>query len=401
MKKHLIYFLILLPALFLASGCQKYEVGNPPASTVANFTFTATNSSNAPCVVTFTNSSLNAKGYLWDFGNGQTSTEANPVVTYDSAGFYTVKLTCTPVNDVYYNQLVKTQVVNIKDPNAGLTQVLYFTTRGLPNGGVHFVILDDNTPVIQDFAPVSIPWLRPYGITADTARSKVYVSDYTNNVIYRFNADGTNPVKILDASVPGQELCNTPEALMVVGDKLYWGSPGGIYRCNLDGTNPEIYNPGLEFPIDMQYDPKTDMIYLVNEYLPEDGHNGGYFTLNFDGTNLQEPITDVDGTAIEVDTETGRVYIAAYNDYGPTMPDMAIYSCNIDGTSVSKIGDLGTKATWGIAIDNKQDKLFWGVKNHNTTPNGKIIRSNMDGTGQEDWIIDVNPNAMQAVWIKL
>jgi hypothetical protein len=397
MKKHIIYFLMLLPAVFIASGCQKYEVGNPPASTVANFTYSATNSSKAPCVVTFTNTSLNAAGYLWDFGNGQTSTETNPVVAFDTFGQFTVTLTCTAVNDVYYNQLVKTMVINIKDPNAGLTQVLYYTTRGPVNGGVHMVILDGNAPVIADFA--SVPLSRPYGITADTAHSKVYVSDFTNNVIYRFDADGTNPVKILDNTM--SELCNTPEALMVKGDKLYWGSPGGIFRCDLDGKNPEIYNPGLEFPIDMQYDPKTDMIYLVNEYLPEENHNGGYFTLNFDGTNLQEPIKDVDGTAIEVNTLTGKVYIAAYNDYGPTMPDLAIYSCNVDGTSVSKIGDLGTKATWGIAIDNKRNKVFWGYKISNTAPDGKIIRANLDGTGAEDWIKNTNPQAMQAVWIKL
>lgn len=399
MKKQLIYFLVLLQALFIASGCKKYEVGTPPASTVANYIYSATNNAKAPCQVTFTNQSLNAAGYYWDFGNGKTSTEANPVVSFDTPGQYTVTLKCTAVNDVYYNQLVKKLIINIKDPNAGLTQVLYFTTRGLPNGGVYFTVLDGNAPVVQNFSPIAFQ--RPYGIVADTARSKVYVSDYTLNVIYRFDADGTNPVKILDATVPGQELCNMPEALMIVGDKLYWGSPGGIFRCDLDGKNPEKHFPGIEFPIDMQYDSKTGRVYLVNEYAPDDGHNGGYFTLNLDGTDLKQPITDVDGTAIEVDPATGKVYIAAYPDYGPTMPEMAIYSCNADGTGVAKIGDCGSKATWGIAIDSKRQKLFWGVKNHNTTANGKIIRSNLDGTGQEDWIINVNPNAMQAVWIKL
>jgi PKD repeat protein len=398
MKKHLIYFLLLLPVLFLALGCKKYEVGNPPASTVANFTYSATNSSKAPCVVTFTNASLNANGYLWDFGNGQTSTDPNPVANYDTPGIYTVKLTCTPVNDVYYNQLIKTMVITIKDPNAGLTQVLYFTTRGVPSGGAHLVILNGEAPVVQDFAPIAFS--RPYGIAADTSNSKVYVSDYTLNVIYRFDADGTNPVKILDGAVAGQELCSTPEALMVVSGKLYWGSPGGIFRCDLDGKNPEIYNPGLEFPIDMQYDPISKKIYLVNEYLPDDGHNGGYFHLNFDGTDLQEPITDVDGTAIEVNPETGKVYVAAYNDFGPSMPELAIYVCNTDGTSISKIGDCGTKATWGVALDNKRNKLFWSVKNSNSGTDGKIVRSNLDGSGQEDWITAINPNAMQAVWIK-
>jgi len=396
MKKHLIYFLMLLPVLFIASGCQKYEVGNPLPSTLADFTYSATNGSNAPCKVTFTDKSISANGYLWDLGNGQTSTEANPVVNYDTPGLYTVTLTCTAVNDVYYNQLVKTQVVNIKDPNAGQTQVLYYTTRGPVVGGVHMVILNEDAPLVQDFEATDMQ--RPYGITVDTAHSKVYVSDYLLGIIYRFDADGTNPEKILDLSVPGQEIVDSPEALMVVGDKLYWGRPGGIYRCDLDGKNPELYNPALEFPLDMQYDPKKDMIYLVND---KETYTGGYFSLNFDGTALTEPIPDIDGTAIEVNTETGKVYIAGYASAGTLMPDNAIYMSNLDGTSLSKIGEYGSKATWGIAIDNKRGKLFWGHKMSNSAPDGKIIRANLDGSGQEDWLTGVSPHAMQVVWVKL
>jgi len=396
MKKHLIYFLMLLPALFLASGCQKYEVGNPPASTVADFTYSATNNSNAPCVVTFTNKSLNANGYLWDFGNGQTSTEANPVVSYDSAGLYTVKLTCTPVNDVYYNQLVKTLVINIKDPNAGLTQVFYFTSRGPANGGVHMVVLNDEAPQILDFASVPLP--RPYGITVDSANRKVYVSDYSINTIYRFDADGTNPLKILDGAVPGQELCNSPEALMVVGDKLYWGSPGGIFRSNLDGSSPELYNSALEFPLDMQYDHERNKIYLVND---KESYSGGFFSLNYDGSALTENIPDIDGTALEVNTVTGKVYIAGYASAGTVMPDNGIYMSNIDGTQLSKIGEYGAKATWGIAVDYKREKLFWSYKMTNSVPDGKIIRANLDGSAPEDWITGVSPHAMAIAWIKL
>ncbi len=396
MKKNLIYFLMLLLVLFLVPGCQKYEVGNPLPSTVADFSYSATNSSKAPCVVTFTNKSLNAKGYLWDFGNGQSSTEANPVVPFSTPGLFTVKLTCTAVNDVYYNQLIKTMVINIKDPNAGLTQVLYYTTRGPVNGGAHLIVLNDNAPVVQDFASVNLP--RPYGITVDTAHSKVYVSDYSINTIYRFDADGTNPLKILDGAVAGQEICQSPEALMVVGSKLYWGSPGGIFRSDLDGKNPEVYNSAYEFPLDMQYDPKTNKVYLVND---KTDYTGGYFSLNFDGTGSAEPIPDIDGTAIEVNTETGKVYIAGYASAGTLMPDNGIYMSNLDGTSLSKIGDYGTKATWGIAIDNKRGKLFWSYKISNSNPDGKIIRANLDGSGPEDWLKGVSPHAMLAAWIKL
>jgi len=397
MKTNPIYFLIFLAALIAASGCKKYELGNPSASTVAVFSYTATNSAKAPCEVSFTNESLNAAGYYWDFGNGQTSTEANPVVQFDTPGLYTVKLTCTPVNDVYYNSLVKTMVLNIKDPNAGLTQVLYFTTRGPDNGGVHYVLLNDSTRTIQDF-PNSVELPRPYGICVDTAHMKVYVSDYYINVIYRFNADGTDPVKILDGAVAGQELCNSPEALMVAGDKLYWGSPGGIYRCDLNGANPEIYNPAFEYPLDMQWDPVNNKIYLVNDH---DSYSGGYFELNFDGTGLVENIPDIDGTAIEVNVETGKVYIAGYAASGTVMPENGIYMSNIDGTQLSKIGEYGTKATWGIALDHKRNKLFWGVKNSNSAPDGKIVRSNLDGSGLEDFVTNVSPHAMQVEWVKL
>lgn len=46
-------------------------------------------------VATFTNRSYDATTYLWDFGDGQMSTEANPVHTYSNPGVYTVRLTGT------------------------------------------------------------------------------------------------------------------------------------------------------------------------------------------------------------------------------------------------------------------------------------------------------------------
>lgn len=48
-----------------------------------------------PAKVTFTNLTENADAYLWDFGDGQTSTEASPTHTYLLSGKHTVKLTAT------------------------------------------------------------------------------------------------------------------------------------------------------------------------------------------------------------------------------------------------------------------------------------------------------------------
>ncbi len=43
----------------------------------------------------FTNGSINADSYLWDFGDGNTSTEESPTHTYAEANIYTVTLTST------------------------------------------------------------------------------------------------------------------------------------------------------------------------------------------------------------------------------------------------------------------------------------------------------------------
>ncbi len=52
-----------------------------------------------------------ATSYFWDFGNGQTSTQTNPTVTYASVGQYTVSLTLTDPLCSY----TQTSVINLYD----------------------------------------------------------------------------------------------------------------------------------------------------------------------------------------------------------------------------------------------------------------------------------------------
>ncbi|HET8859196.1 PKD domain-containing protein [Marivirga sp.] len=60
------------------------------APIAANFTSAVTE-----LTVNFTNTSLNAETYMWDFGDGTTSTEENPTHTYAADGTYPVTLTAT------------------------------------------------------------------------------------------------------------------------------------------------------------------------------------------------------------------------------------------------------------------------------------------------------------------
>ncbi|NCC72512.1 MAG: PKD domain-containing protein [Sphingobacteriia bacterium] len=401
MKKNSIFTMLLMLGLFITNSCEKYELGNPLPSTVADFTETISNNSYAPCDVTFTNKSLNATSYHWDFGNGQTSNEENPTIHYETPGLYNVTLTCTAENDVHYNQLKKSKVINIKDITAGFTQVLYFTTRTTGYAGIYFVVLNDEAPLVQEFEPHDY-MNRTYGIAVDSVNSKVYITDWSMECIYRYDADGKNPVRILDASVPGQEMVGDPQGIFIHDNKIYWGRTGGIYRANLDGTEPEEFiatgTVPIEYPLDMNFNRATGKIYLCND---KDAYSGGVFEVNIDGTGFTEVVPDVDVTAMDADFSNETLFLAGYASEGTLIEDYGIYSCKLDGSNLVKIGEYGLKATWGVTIDPKRDKLYWAFKNSNSSPDGKIVRSNFDGTGMEDVVNDTNPVAMSIGWVKL
>jgi PKD repeat protein len=71
------------------TASQLVQIMPPPP--VANFS--GGQSGCAPVTVTFTNSSEYGNTYLWDFGDGNTSIQENPVYTYFFPGVYSVSLT--------------------------------------------------------------------------------------------------------------------------------------------------------------------------------------------------------------------------------------------------------------------------------------------------------------------
>ncbi len=82
MKKQSVFFIAATLMAVLLISCEKDD---PPTAS-----FTAAINGYE---VTFTSKVTKATTYSWDFGDGGTSTEANPVHTYDESGTFTVKLT--------------------------------------------------------------------------------------------------------------------------------------------------------------------------------------------------------------------------------------------------------------------------------------------------------------------
>ncbi|MDT8272906.1 MAG: PKD domain-containing protein [Desulfomonilia bacterium] len=122
--------------------------------TTAGFTADPT-SGMEPLTVTFTNTSSGTiSSYLWEFGDGETSTEQNPSHTYSTAGTFTVTLTATGA----YDSDATTSTITV---NPG---IVYVSLNGsMDNSGRSW---ENAVPTIQRAIDLSSPggqiWVR-YG----------------------------------------------------------------------------------------------------------------------------------------------------------------------------------------------------------------------------------------------
>lgn len=81
----------------------------PVPDPIASFNYGG--SMETPAVITFTNTSQNADSYLWEFGDGTTSTATNPSKTYNTKGTYTVTLTANNTSTGKSNQTSQNLVI--------------------------------------------------------------------------------------------------------------------------------------------------------------------------------------------------------------------------------------------------------------------------------------------------
>ncbi len=98
--------LSMMVIMALAFVSCDYEFELPEAGSIADATppraaFSASQTDPEDFrIVSFSNESVSATTYAWDFGTGDSSTEANPMYTYEGEGTYTVTLTSSDGNGV-------------------------------------------------------------------------------------------------------------------------------------------------------------------------------------------------------------------------------------------------------------------------------------------------------------
>ena len=164
--------------------------GTGDACDVGALAFTATpRCGGAPLSVTFTDQTIpihTITSWLWDFGDGNTSSERNPTHEYQQDGVYDVSLTVT--SGTIADGLTKAQYITVQDNISA-------TFTGLPNSG--------KAPLTVVFEPiiegVANEYLWDFGDgQTSTVRNPIHVYTgggiYTVRLIARFALDGCDQV---------------------------------------------------------------------------------------------------------------------------------------------------------------------------------------------------------------
>jgi len=162
---------------------------------VASFSTPVTGACAAPLTVNFTNTSTGATSFLWDFGNGNTSTAANPTATYNALGSYDVMLVA--MNGNCRDTLIQPSYISIGSPSASFVMsspnvctgnTVLFTNTSTPGPGNSIWDFGDGTTTTGANASHSYTSPGTYTVTlivqynncSDTATQTITVTQGPN-----------------------------------------------------------------------------------------------------------------------------------------------------------------------------------------------------------------------------
>lgn len=117
--KNVIMMMLSISAITFMVSCEEaFEFDLPEAGSIPDEVLPQANFSTTPDpenfrTIKFTNTSSEATNYIWDFGGGDTSTEKDPIYTFEAGeGDYEVTLTALDANEA---SGTSTQIVEVRD----------------------------------------------------------------------------------------------------------------------------------------------------------------------------------------------------------------------------------------------------------------------------------------------
>lgn len=205
----------------------------------------------APFVVTFTNTSISYNGYIWDFGNGDTtSVILNPTMTYTAPGTYTVNLyvrnnECFPGYDT-----ATTVITVLPKPTAGFT----FTYDSCANN-----VTFQNTSSVSS-GSLTYTWTLGSGSTSNAQQPGTFnypPGTYTPTLIVSSGSSCKDTVQqVINLTL--QPYSSWPDSAFCYGQTVQLNATGGLTYTWMPSTG--LSNPNIANPVAT---PSTNTVYTV------------------------------------------------------------------------------------------------------------------------------------------
>jgi uncharacterized protein (TIGR02145 family) len=233
------------------NGSYWFNMCEPNQKPSATYTFNT-----SALQVNFTNNSQKGISYLWDFGNGQTSTQANPTITYSTAGNYTVLLKVT--NN--FGESAFSQVVSVSQnltPIANFTYVISGKEVTFTNtsqnalsylwnfGNGQTSILSNPTTGYTNYGTFTVQLEVRNGLGSNTISKTITLSDIAPNTVTDIDGNIYNTITIgsqlwMKENLNVQRFKNG-EAIPNVTDASTWANTTTAAWCrynnNSDASN--------------------------------------------------------------------------------------------------------------------------------------------------------------------
>ncbi|MBI4646502.1 MAG: PKD domain-containing protein [Bacteroidia bacterium] len=195
MSKRVLFISILVILAAMVISCKK-----PPSASFTAFPLSVSIGES----VIFTNKSEDAVSYLWEFGDGITATQENPIHIYNSAGNFTVTLTAYSKKEKKEDKataiIVVSQPLTITSPtsssnwNSGTYYYIEWTDNLDTPGSLVLELYKSDTLFLFIYYPYSsnesYSWTVPY--TCPTGNDyQIKITAFSDTTVFDFSNDFT------------------------------------------------------------------------------------------------------------------------------------------------------------------------------------------------------------------
>ncbi len=304
--------------------------------------------------------------YQWDLGNGETSTEPNPITSYNPPGEYTISLELFDGVETLYTTLTITV-------QAEIAKTLFFTDA--INQTLYKKMLYQGTDLPRENLNVNVG-LHPLAVSVHQERIVINVAGDNirfapedtpaDGYIFTTDLNGGNRYTITSTGVD-HDYRDDPFAGTVGPDgTVYWVDRfQGARRVNIseqDAEYPEPYvfheasegTPLAEaLGVASAFGWTDGAVRIVNGELwySKHGTGKGLYRFTTEGEFLSkfDNLFDLKIKAFEVDTVNQKIYLSVNNTAGGYDP--GLYVCDIDGSNIQLVDPLEGYSTQGGEVE--------------------------------------------------